>query len=82
MWAHLKPLWPQVGPIKLPHEIDGLEQDSTAYIDELVQEWRNSIANALELRLSCTNPSKCSTWIYLPYVQVFHTYTIHIFLMN
>ena len=27
------------------------------YIDELVQERRNSIANALELRLSCTNPS-------------------------
>ena len=25
-------------------------------IDRLVQEWRNSIANALELRLSCTNP--------------------------
>ena len=27
------------------------------YIDGLVQEWCNSIANALELRLSCTNPS-------------------------
>ena len=27
-------------------------------IDGLVQERRNSIANALELRLSCTNPSK------------------------
>ena len=27
------------------------------YIDGLVQEKRNSIANALELRLSCTNPS-------------------------
>ena len=26
-------------------------------IDGLVQEIRNSIANALELRLSCTNPS-------------------------
>ena len=25
--------------------------------DEFVQERRNSIANALELRLSCTNPS-------------------------
>ena len=25
--------------------------------DGLVQKWRNSIANALELRLSCTNPS-------------------------
>ena len=28
-----------------------------SYIDGLVQERRNSIANALELRLSCTNPS-------------------------
>ena len=26
------------------------------HIDELVQERRNSIANALELHLSCTNP--------------------------
>ena len=29
------------------------------YIDGLVQERRNSIANALELRLSCTNPLIC-----------------------
>ena len=29
-------------------------------INGLVQERRNSIANALELRLSCTNPSICS----------------------
>ena len=27
-------------------------------IDGLLQERRNSIANAMELRLSCTNPSK------------------------
>ena len=27
------------------------------YLDGLVQKRRNSIANALELRLSCTNPS-------------------------
>ena len=30
---------------------------SIPYFDGLVQERRNSIANALELRLSCTNPS-------------------------
>ena len=30
--------------------------DLKLYIDGLVQERRNSIANALELRLSCTNP--------------------------
>ena len=29
-------------------------------IDGLVQKKRNSIASALELRLSCTNPSTCS----------------------
>ena len=28
-----------------------------------MQERRNSIANALELRLSCTKPSKCSMWL-------------------
>ena len=28
-------------------------------IDGLVQERRNAIANALVLRLSCTNPSEC-----------------------
>ena len=32
-------------------------QHHEVYIDVLVQERRNSIANALELRLSCTNPS-------------------------
>ena len=30
---------------------------SGQYVDGLVQERRNSIANALDLRLSCTNPS-------------------------
>ena len=29
-------------------------------VDGLVQERRNSIANALELRLSCNKPSKCT----------------------
>ena len=32
------------------------------YIDGLVQERCNSIANALELSLSCTNPLICVTW--------------------
>ena len=32
-------------------------QDTYLHIDGLVQERRNSIANALELRLYCTNPS-------------------------
>ena len=30
------------------------------WFDGLVQERRNSIANAMELRLSCTNPSICT----------------------
>ena len=33
------------------------EQDFMEYIDGLVKERCNSSANALELRLSCTNPS-------------------------
>ena len=32
---------------------------TNSQIDGLVQERRNSIANALELRLSYTNPSQC-----------------------
>ena len=35
-------------------QIDGLIQD---YLDGLVQERHNSTANALQLRLSCSNPS-------------------------
>ena len=34
--------------------------ESQVWIDGLVQETRNSIANALELPLSGTNPSKCT----------------------
>ena len=34
------------------------------YIDGLVQGRRNSIADALELRLSCTNPWTCKLWLY------------------
>ena len=34
------------------------------HIDGLVQERRNSIANALEVHLSCTNPSICTMQIY------------------
>ena len=33
-------------------------------IDGLVQERRNSISNALELRLSCTNPSKWKHFLH------------------
>ena len=40
------------------------------YFDGLVQERRNSIANALELRLSCTNPSTCNFQRLLTYVFV------------
>ena len=44
-------VFPHRGPVRrnvFPYHIDGS-----------VQEIRNSIANALELRLSCTNPSIC-----------------------
>ena len=35
------------------------------HIDGLVQERRNSSANALELRLSCTDPSICETVLHV-----------------
>ena len=34
-----------------------------AYFVGIVQERRNSIANAVELRLSCTNPSICEIYV-------------------
>ena len=43
----------------------------TPQIDGLVQERRNSIANALELRLSCTNPSKCSLKRWAPSSRIY-----------
>ena len=38
-------------------EASGLQFFVQPHINGLVQERRNSIANALELRTSCTNPS-------------------------
>ena len=40
------------------------------YVDGLVQERRNSIANALELRLSCTNLLICSTTCKFSYADL------------
>ena len=45
------------------------------YIDGLVQERRKSIANALELRLSCTNPSLSI------YINIYIYYKQHVFLV-
>ena len=59
-------LWPQCSDllhgICVCHTATGLNSlwPSDANIDRLVQERCNSIANALELRLSCTNPSICA----------------------
>ena len=40
--------------VKTSQQAENIEQ--WHHLDGLVQERRNSIANALELRLSCTNP--------------------------
>ena len=40
------------------------------YIDGLVQERRASTANALELRLSCTNPSICYWSILVDFTNI------------
>ena len=37
-------------------------------VDGLVQERRNSISNALELRLSCTNPSKWKHFLHADFL--------------
>ena len=36
-----------------------LTLNETLYTDASVEEWCNSTANALDFRLSCTNPSAC-----------------------
>ena len=71
---------------QLPRKGDGWRLlFKICYIDGLVQERRNSIANALELRLCCTKPSICSTfatsalnvtlcytWLCYPLMTVFN----------
>ena len=43
---------------------DAVKGPDDVYINGLVQERRNSIANALELHPSCTNPLICVNWIW------------------
>ena len=56
---------------EITREMDGHDASSIAptstslQIHGLVQERRNSIANALELRCSCTNPSKWYPYLIL-----------------
>ena len=50
-------------------------------IDELVQERRNSIANALELRLSCTNPSTLY-WCFENENESFDMLNNHLIIVN
>ena len=55
-------------------ELTRVPKDVIIQLDGLVQERRNSIANALELRLYCTNPSICKwvkvTWINWRYTSI------------
>ena len=46
------------------HDIDFIAKRVKNYIDGLMQERRKSIANALKLCLSCTNPSTCKLSVY------------------
>ena len=48
-----------VTTVEKPIELTMNDNDFYSNIGGLVQERRNSIADALELRLSCTNPSTC-----------------------
>ena len=52
--------WIQYGKSRwkrLPHVLLVADMDPNYAIDVVMQERRNSIADAMELRLSCTNPS-------------------------
>ena len=49
--------------VQLLHYTFGCHYNTVQHIDGLVQERRNSVANTLELRLSCTNPSML--WHYI-----------------
>ena len=53
------------GDKPLPEPV--LTQFTNAYIDGLLQDCSNSIANAMELLQSCTKPSICGTRGRCPY---------------
>ena len=55
---YLNQCWPAINLCTM--NCMGVHELNLYHINWLVQERRNSIANALELRLSCTNPSICS----------------------
>ena len=65
IWGRQDPGGPHVSPVNFA--IWGMSPQRhkmREYLDGLVQERHNSIANALELRLSCTKPPIC--WILSP----------------
>ena len=49
---------------------------NTYTIEGLVQERRNSIANALELRLSSTNPSRCTCFVPLCLFGLYYRFLV------
>ena len=53
-----------------------MAHECPGHIDGLVQERRNSIANALELRLSCTNPSICGILQVCPTMAVWSIWNL------
>ena len=53
-WESLTENCSEIWHVSIKHNINNVIHQ----IDGLVQKRRNSSANALELRLSCTNPSK------------------------
>ena len=52
------------------------------HIDGLIQERCNSIANALELHLYCTNPSICRVVIRSPFIKTRHSYNCLTFIIG
>ena len=71
-WCLFPSLLCNVGNNHQNHQSSIITKILWAHFDGLEQERRNSIANALELRLSCTNPSIYSSPLqlihYSPYI--------------
>ena len=59
LWKSTCPTGSFTGPVKQWDMLGAVyvQDQYLIHVGGLVQERRNSIANALELRLSCTNPS-------------------------
>ena len=64
-WVIMESVWIMIKFRLMLIAMDRVGRSALDHIDGLLQERRNSIALAMELRLSCTNPS-----IWLNYITI------------